>query len=41
MPLSALLLPDGDLQRDFRAATPLSLGFFFNSYLRLETLGQT
>lgn len=34
MPLSALLLPDGDLRRGCRAAAPPSLGFllfFFNS----------
>lgn len=42
MPLSALLLPDGDLQRDFRAAVPPTLGLFFFliPHLRLETLGQ-
>lgn len=43
MPLSALLLPDGDLQRHFRAATPLIFLFCFGfliPHLRLETLGQ-
>lgn len=42
MPLSALLLPDGDLQRDFRAATPPIFFFLFSliPHLRLETLGQ-
>lgn len=40
MPLSALLLPDGDLQRDFRAASPPHLFFFLIPQLRLETLGQ-
>lgn len=42
MPLSALLLPDGDLWRGCRAAAPPSLGFllFLIPPLRLQAPGQ-